>query len=451
MNIAVRERPPESVAVGERLAVSAAAGERPLGSVVRERPLEPGAPPEPEVRERPLESGARECPLESHVSAPRVAQLVVYEDMEGCEAPWRALEACAALATPYQRYEFLHLWQRHVGSEQGVRPFIVVAFNAAREPLFLWPFGRRRVGGLQAVEFLGGRHANFNMALWRRDVAATITGAELVALLHEFDGRVDVFRLLQQPLTWAGTTNPFALLPRQRAPNSGFSGGLAPGFDALLRARTNAATRKKMRKKADALACFGRVTFARAMDPCEVRRVLDVFFKQKSVRMRTQGLPDTFGGAGVRRFIEAAATQPAAGGAPPIEVYALSVDDIIVATMGGIVGGGRFCAMFNSIIEGRFAAESPGEQLLLRLVEDCCRRGLTTFDLGVGEARYKNLFCRDIEPLFDNYIPLSRAGRLLAFAGRGATAVKRTIKQHPALWSMVRRARRLRARLSPTP
>jgi hypothetical protein len=76
----------------------------------------------------------------------------------------------------------------------------------------------------------------------------------------------------------SGTTNPFALLPRQRAANFGFSGALAPSFDALLRARTNAATRKKIRKKAQALANFGSVRFERATAPCEVRRVLDAFF-----------------------------------------------------------------------------------------------------------------------------------------------------------------------------
>jgi CelD/BcsL family acetyltransferase involved in cellulose biosynthesis len=167
--------------------------------------------------------------------------------------------------------------------------------------------------------------------------------------------------------------------------------------------------------------------------------------------MRAQGAPDAFAGPGVRRFIEAAATQPAANGMPLIEVYALSVDDILVATMGGILGGDRFCAMFNSIIDGRFAVESPGEQLIVRLVQDCCERGLATFDLGVGEARYKSLFCRDVEPLFDSFIPLSRAGRLLAVAGRSATVVKRTVKQHPRLWSMVRWLRRSRAHLFSAP
>jgi CelD/BcsL family acetyltransferase involved in cellulose biosynthesis len=127
------------------------------------------------------------------------------------------------------------------------------------------------------------------------------------------------------------------------------------------------------------------------------------------------------------------------------------VDDIIVATMGGIVGSGRFCAMFNSIIQGRFAVESPGEQLILRLVRSCCERELLTFDLGIGEARYKNLLCGDAEPLFDSYIPLSAAGRLPALAFSLGAATKRMVKTQPALWSVVGAIRRLRARLSVAP
>jgi hypothetical protein len=65
-----------------------------------------------------------------------------------------------------------------------------------------------------------------------------------------------------------------------------------------------------------------------------------------------------------------------------------------------------------------------------------------------GEAHYKNLFCSDAEPLFDGFLPLSPAGRLLAPAAAIAEAGKRAIKQRAALWSMVQGLRRLRARFS---
>lgn len=395
---------------------------------------------------RPLPAGRPLPARDGHI-----ARVEIFHDMAGAEPYWRALERTGNLATPYQRYDFLKLWQRHVGADSGMTPFIVVGFSAAEEPLFLWPFGRRRIGGLSGLEFLGGKHANFNLALWRRDVAATIGADELRGVLAHFDGLADFTMLTSQPLTWGGATNPFALLPHQRSANHGFSGALVPDFAALLRSRTSGDARKKMRKKERALASFGEVRFERVAGPDDVRRVLDAFFKQKSARMRATGMSDAFALPGVRRFIEAAATEHLVDGNPLVELYALSVDDIIVATMGGIVGGGRFCAMFNSIIQGRFAVESPGERLILRLVQTCCERGLDTFDLGIGEATYKNLICIDAEPQFDSYIPLSPAGRLLGLAYATGASVKRAIKQHQTLWSMVLRLRRMRARFSPAP
>jgi len=378
----------------------------------------------------------------------QLARIEILEDMGSAEPHWRALEAGLSLATPYQRYDFLKLWQRHIGTAAGVTPFIVVGFNAAGAPLFLWPFGRRMLAGQRVVEFLGGKHANFNMGLWRRDVAGLIGADDLRAVLARLSGRADLLTLTNQPLTWAGATNPFALLPQQRSANYGFSGALIPDFDALLRARTNSATRKKMRKKAHALASYGEVGFAQAQAPDEVRRMLDVFFKQKSARMRVLGVTDAFAPPEVRRFIEAAATEHLAIDEPLIELYALSVGDITVATFGGIVGGGRFCGMFNSMIKDRYAAESPGEQLLAQLVQHCCERGLDTFDLGIGEANYKTLFCNDAEPLFDSYLPLSARGRLLGAALAAGGVMKRSVKTHAVLWSLVRAMRRLRAWIS---
>ncbi len=378
----------------------------------------------------------------------RIARIDIFDNMAAAEPHWRALEQVHNLTTPYQRYDFLKAWQMHVGAASGVRPFIVTAFNAGGMPLFLWPLGVRRFAGLRLVEFLGGKHANFNMALWRRDAAAAIGADDLREVLSRIASHADIVRLINQPLTWAGTTNPFALLPQQRSANFGVSGALVPDFEALFRTCTNSSTRKKMRKKERMLAAYGAVRFERATGAHDVRRALEVFFKQKRARMRMLGAPDVFASPGVRRFIEAAATDETSERQPPIELYTLSVNDIVVATMGGMAGGGRFCAMFNSIARGRFASESPGEQLIVNLVRACCERGLETFDLGIGEAHYKTLFCGDVEPLFDSYLPLSAAGRALAGAFAFAASIKRAIKQQPALWSLATAARRLSAKLS---
>jgi CelD/BcsL family acetyltransferase involved in cellulose biosynthesis len=87
----------------------------------------------------------------------------------------------------------------------------------------------------------------------------------------------------------------------------------------------------------------------------------------------------------------------------------------------------------------------------VRLVLRCCELGLATFDLGIGEAHYKNLFCGDAEPLFNSFLPLTSKGRLLALTLRVGAGAKRAIKQRPSLWALVRAWRALRARISAKP
>lgn len=381
-------------------------------------------------------------------ASPVLARIEIFRDMATAAPFWRALERGGAFKTPYQAFDFLDLWQRHIGAGEGVSPFIVTGFDADDRPLFILPFGRRRgAAGLSVVEFLGGKHSNFNMGLWRADFLGALTVADLQAVLGRLGGEADVVILGNQPLAWAGRDNPFALLPHQASPSFGFAGPLTRDFETLFNERTSAVGRRKMRKKERTLAEAGVVTFARANSEDDIRRVAEDFYAQKSARMRAIGLPDVFAAQDVRDFVTAGALTPTADRSRLIELYTLSVDDTIVATMGGVCADGRFSAMFSSIIHGRFSTESPGEQLLVRVVRDCCERGLHTFDLGVGEASYKSLFC-DAEPMFDSYWALSAKGRAFAAARRGFAAAKRAVKQNPYLWKIIVAARRLKAKVT---
>ena len=60
---------------------------------------------------RSAPAGARNLPAADR----QVARVEIFNTMAAAEPHWRALEHADILATPYQRYDFLKLWQRHVG------------------------------------------------------------------------------------------------------------------------------------------------------------------------------------------------------------------------------------------------------------------------------------------------------------------------------------------------
>src|SRR6266508_4922864 len=158
----------------------------------------------------------------------QVAHLAIFTEFADAEPAWRALEREDILTSPYQRYDFLAAWQRHVGRRLGVEPYIILGIlgcDGAGGAAFVWPLGRTRHGPVHIAEFLGGKHANFNVGLWRRDFARHLDQAMLRGLFARIAAhgpRVDVLSFKNQPLEWNGATNPFVTLPHQPSANSGY-------------------------------------------------------------------------------------------------------------------------------------------------------------------------------------------------------------------------------------
>ncbi len=380
-------------------------------------------------------------------SANAAARLEVFADMAAAEPFWRRLEQGGALATPYQRFDLLAAWQRHVGAPAGVSPFIVAGLDHAGEPLFLWPLGRARLGPLTLVRFLGSKHANFNVGLWRRDALAT-TAHEIRAVL---DGVVaghgiDLVALFGQPLAWDGIANPFAQLPHR--PSVDMSVRLSfdrPTADVIKHV-LSASMRARLRTKERKLQSLAGYRYLQATAPDQIDRLLERFFTLKSAHMAARGVGNVFAEAGVPAFLREACHRRLPDGRRLVEIHALEGGGEVLALFGAVVDGYRFSSMFNTYTLGEHARHSPGLILLRHMVAECASRGLRSFDIGVGRAHYKSFFCREPEPLVDTFLPLTPRGRLAAAAFGAALATKRAIKHNRALWAAVQALRRARVR-----
>jgi CelD/BcsL family acetyltransferase involved in cellulose biosynthesis len=75
--------------------------------------------------------------------------------------------------------------------------------------------------------------------------------------------------------------------------------------------------------------------------------------------------------------------------------------------------------------------------------------GRKVLDLGIGEARYKRLFCKGIEELADVFLPVTRKGWLYAGCREQLLKIKRKIKNDRFLWGIVQTIRPIRSRISP--
>ena len=358
------------------------------------------------------------------------------------EAVWAELES-ACPGSVYQTRRWLIPWMETIGAAAGIVPMLVAAYGKGGSPVAFLPLGVVAFERIRIAGFLGGRDSNANFGLFRPgaafsrgDLDSIFRAAALKAGL-----KPDVFALSRQPEAWEGARNPLLALPHLPSASAGHSTRLrfdAPGY---LSSKLSADAHKKLLKKARRLQreC-GPLLHVRPKGRAEIGAVLEAFFAQKLARFRAQGIDSDFEHPAARAFLERATRDDE--GRPSIELHALAAGERIVATYGGSLHRNRFHAMINSFdAEPAVARSSPGDLLLLSMLESMCAEGVECFDLGVGEARYKDVWCETSEPLFETLIPVTARGRAFALAEWARLRLKRQVKQSPWLWSVAQQLR----------
>jgi CelD/BcsL family acetyltransferase involved in cellulose biosynthesis len=289
--------------------------------------------------------------------------------------------------------------------------------------------------------YLGGKHITFNMPLWRRDFAAGAGTAEMGSLLRgiqQRDARVDVLALARQPQSWLGIANPFALLPSQVSVNQCPVLKMAPG--AAPADRVGSSMRKRLKTKERKYDGVPGYRYLQAGSEADITRILDAFFAVKPLRMAEQNLPNVFAEPGVEAFIRAACAAPRDGGRV-IDLHALVCDEEVIAMYAGVADAGRFSMMFNTYTMSENSKYSPGLILMRTIVDSYAERGVTSLDLGIGGDDYKRMFCKDDEPIFDSFLPLTARGRIGAIGLSSLARAKRMVKQSPALMQVAQKLR----------
>ena len=383
------------------------------------------------------------APRAAAATAP-FASVAVFPNATAVLGAWAELETSAPCST-YQTRAFILPWTDTLGRKAGLAPRFVLARDRDGSPAALLCLGLIRRGPVRVATWLGGKDANFNLPLLRRPSAWT--RADIVRLLREAaraceESAPDVFELPNQPLAWSGVDNAFAQLPHSLSPSAAYGTRLPPTAEALFASKLSKDTRKKLRKKEARLATVGAITHVIASSAEDQAKIIDTFLAQKTARFHERGIASDFDAPEMRDFIERASAPNGRG----IELHALRAGDRIVAVYGGAAHAKQWSGMFNSFdADEEIAKSSPGDLLLMRILERCCSAGLERFDLGIGEARYKAALCDETIPLFDAFVPVSLRGRAYVAYARARQAAKRRIKQDAKLMAWVKRWRAARA------
>ncbi len=377
------------------------------------------------------------------------AKVEIHRDAGPVLAAWAELEAIAP-ASAYQTRAFLLPWLETLGVARKIEPLFVIAKDRREQVLALLCLGIERHGIFRSAVFLGGKESNFNFGLIRPN--AGFAAVDLVALLHEAVEALgaeapDVFLLKNQPFEWEKARNPFALLPHRSSPSFAYGTELTHDAEAFFASKLSKDTRKKLRKKETRLSAMGQVALIDNERESDARKILDTFFAEKIARFEEQTIDADFSSPAMRAFFDRL-SHPVGARKPWLEFYGLTLNGRIIATYAGALHRRRFSAMVNSFYsDPEIAKSGPGDLLLMKLLARQCERGLASFDLGIGEARYKETYCDTSIPLFDVVMAFGVKGQLFAAYHALSSRLKRAIKQKPQVFATLRRWKRAISRI----
>jgi CelD/BcsL family acetyltransferase involved in cellulose biosynthesis len=389
------------------------------------------------------------------LAAPRAGaalRLEVAAEIGSVEGAWRALES-SGVASPYQRFDWVAAYVAAHREVPGFEARFVVVRDRAGEPLALVPLEIRRGAAGRIADVIGGKHANFHAPLLAAGAARQLGPAEMRRVLLDAGAQIgiDAYAFTNLPVSWRGEANPLAAGGRP-SPSNGYKLTLDADPEATLARAFSKDTRKKLRRKEKALGEIGPVAHAIARSVTEADAILDTFLTLKRERFRELGIANPFEDPATERFLRAASRAGLERGAPALELHALTVGERIVAVFGAATDATRCCGMMIAFDpDPTVARNSPGDVLLTHVVRAQCLAGRDTFDLGVGEARYKSSLCDETEELVDVGLPVTWRGRLQAVAATAYGTAKRRVKQTPWMWRAVAAARRIKASAGAAP
>jgi CelD/BcsL family acetyltransferase involved in cellulose biosynthesis len=367
-------------------------------------------------------------------------RLSITDDIQSLETAWEQLQASVP-CTAAQTFDWAKAWERHVLRPEGREPVIVLG-SANGQKLFLWPFELSRKAGIGALHWLGQKLSNYNMGLFAPQ-AASLTAGDIYRLLGAVarDSGAAAASLQAQPFSWDGSANPFAQLPHQLAPNSGYAVTLGD-FAAIYERRFSKRSKRILNLKERKLGAAGPLAYGWAETRNERLRLIDIFFAQKARQFADQGVKDFFD-AHARAFYRELALLE--GDDPSrLRIGYIKLGDDVLATFSSTTCRQRMVFELASLAEGDLQRYSPGALLVRHQIKEACAQKLTICDFGAGWGAHKEQWADVVEPLFDNFIAFKPHGLALTLPLAALMRLKRAIKTSRHVWPV---AQKLRARL----
>jgi CelD/BcsL family acetyltransferase involved in cellulose biosynthesis len=347
---------------------------------------------------------------------------------------WQSLER-RALSSYFQSYEWCESWLQVFGHKHRITPLILVARSPAGETQFILPMQIRRQFGFKILEWLCQPENNYgfgifnlqnpiqNYADWLNDNFATI-----LAILPTYD----VAALENMPINLLGKSNPLAAINRFVSADQSFFTKLQPNFDALHESKRTARSISKIRRRDERLAELGELNLEISNVHSEATVAVQEIIKHKSSQLAELGARN-FPTEDITAFFDTILSRNSY--TTSLHVFRLKQSGKTISGLIGARFADAFWLMILTMAPGGPTQFSPGDYVLRKSIAWACENNLKFYDFGVGYSNYKEHWADTELQLYNHYAAKNLKGLPLAAMFMFFNAVKRFVKNTPALKS----------------
>lgn len=324
----------------------------------------------------------------------------------------------------FQSREFLDVWLGTIGKAGRIEPYLIAVKDGDGRPVLYLPLVIETKFNVRLLRFMDSGVADYNAPVLA--AGRTLSRGEFAEIWPEILSllpRFDIVDLKKIAGDVAGAFNPLSYLECTAFAHSGHAMLLKE-----LRDRSEASgSVKRMRRRLayhhERLCRTGEPRFVVNPTGATLNEVTERLLALKRQRYSRSHTPDFLAEPGVEAFYREMMS-PARLGAVS-HLSALTVGDAVASAHLGFIDRGRFYYIFPAF-DIAFSRHRVGHLLLQHLIDTTAQQGFDTFDLGVGNAEYKDTWTTHRLALSSHERAVTAAGRLYLQARR----VRRFVDSH---------------------
>jgi CelD/BcsL family acetyltransferase involved in cellulose biosynthesis len=326
-------------------------------------------------------------------------------------AQWPSLaDGCDWTMYVFQSREFLDVWLDTIGGTGCVEPYLAVVKDDDGRGVFYLPLAIETKFNIRLLRFADYGVADYNAPILAADRPLSRQEfadiwSEILSLLPHFD----VIDLKKIASDVAGAFNPLTYLDCTAFAESGHVMMLTGLRDGSEKRLSLTKLRRKLARNHKGLARIGETRFIADPSGAALAHVTERLIALKRQRFLNTQMPDFLAEPGVEQFYRAMMSPARLGNIGRLS--ALTVDGTVASAHFGFVGQDRFYYIMPAY-DPAFGRHRVGYLLLQHLVDLSIEQGFDSFDLGVGDERYKDTWATHRLALHSYERAVTAAGRL---------------------------------------